>query len=322
MYYAMLSCDYKKGNQDGNDIMTGMMRTITMALPIIAGMCWGCCGVFVRVLDKAGFNNITITFSRVFIVVVLLDITLLVYDRNLFRIELRQIPLVALIGICGQLLFNICYNTAVLELSLSLATILLCTAPVFVIIFSAILFKEKITPVRVICMLAVLLGCVLLSGVIESGGLMWSVLGLAMGVGTSICNAVSTMATNEASDIRKIHPLTVQFYAALFALIPMLPFADYSAVGGFIAESPATHIPYLIVYALVAALLPNLLFNIAFKFMDSSIVSILASGAEPTSALFFGLLVYREVPTVFGFVGTVLVIVAIIILSKAVSAGK
>ena len=147
--------------------MTRMMRTITMALPIVSGICWGCCGVFVRVLDKAEFNNITITFSRVFIVVILLDITLLVYDRNLFRIELRQLPLVALIGICGQLLFNI-----------------------------------------------------------------------------------------------------------------------------------------------------------AFKFMDSSIVSILASGAEPTSALFFGLLVYREVPTVFGFVGTVLVIVAIIILTKAVSAGK
>ena len=302
--------------------MTGMMRKIAWILPIIAGVCWGCCGVFVRVLDEAGFDNITITFSRVIIVVVLLGGAILVIDRSLFRIARRQLPLVALIGISGQFLFNLCYNTAILKLSLSLATILLCTAPVFVIIFGAVLFHEKITPVRVICMAAVLAGCVLLSGVVESGGLLWSVLGLAMGVGTAICNAVSTMATNEASDIRKIHPLTVQFYAAVFALIPMLPFADYGVVGSFIAASPAAHIPYLIVYALVAALLPNLLFNIAFKFLDSSIVSILASGAEPTSALLFGLLVYREVPTAFGLIGMVLVVGAIIILTRAVSSEK
>ena len=299
-----------------------MMRKIAWILPIIAGVCWGCCGVFVRVLDEAGFDNITITFSRVIIVVVLLGGAILVIDRSLFRIARRQLPLVALIGISGQFLFNLCYNTAILKLSLSLATILLCTAPVFVIIFGAVLFHEKITPVRVICMAAVLAGCVLLSGVVESGGLLWSVLGLAMGVGTAICNAVSTMATNEASDIRKIHPLTVQFYAAVFALIPMLPFADYGVVGSFIAASPAAHIPYLIVYALVAALLPNLLFNIAFKFLDSSIVSILASGAEPTSALLFGLLVYREVPTAFGLIGMVLVVGAIIILTRAVSSEK
>jgi len=300
--------------------MTGIMRTIAYSLPIIAGICWGCCGVFVRVLDQTGFNNITITFSRVIIVVILLGLALLIYDKKLFHVELRQLPLIALIGISGQFLFNICYNTAILKLSLSLATILLCTAPVFVIIFGAILFKEKITPVRVICMLAVLAGCVLLSGVIESGGLMWSILGLAMGVGTAICNAASTMAMNEASDIRGIHPLTVQFYAALFALIPMLPFTDYAVVGSFIAANPLSHIPYLIVYALIAALLPNLLFNIAFKFMDSSIVSILASGAEPTSALIFGLLVYREIPTVFGLIGTALVIAAIIVLTKSASA--
>lgn len=298
------------------------MKAFVYTLPLISGVCWGCCGVFVRVLDEAGFDNITITFSRVIIVVLLLGIGILVYDRNLFRIDRRQLPLLALIGIMGQFLFNICYNTAILKLSLSLATILLCTAPVFVIIFGAIIFNEKITPVRVICMVAVLAGCVLLSGIVESGGLIWSVLGLAAGAATAICNAIATMATNEASDVRRLHPLTVQFYAAAFALIPMLPFADYSTVGGFIGDSPISHIPYLMVYALIAALLPNLLFNIAFKFMDSSIVSILASGAEPTSALIFGLLIYQEVPTVFGLIGMVLVVGAIIILTKAVSSGK
>ena len=299
--------------------MTEKMKSIVYTLPLIAGACWGCCGVFVRALDDAGFDNITIIFSRVFIVVILLGLTNLVRDRSLFYLELRHIPLVVLIGMSGQFFFNICYNIAVLKLSLSLATILLCTAPVYVIVFGAVLFKEKITPLRVICMAAVLAGCVLLSGVVESGGIKWSLLGLAMGVGTAICNAVATIATNEASYVRKLHPLTVQFYAALFALIPMLPFTDYSAVGGFISQNPLTQIPFLIAYALIASLTPNLLFNISFKFIDSGIVSILASGAEPTSALIFGMLMYSEIPSVPGIIGTILVIGAIIVLTRSSS---
>ena len=293
------------------------MRILILSLPIIAGVCWGSSGVFVRALDDAGFNNITITFSRVFIAVILLGLAILVYDRRLFRIRLSQLPLMALIGLSGQFFFNICYNIAILKLSLSLATILLCTAPVFVIILGSILFKEKITAVRVICMLLVLAGCILLSGVVESGALLWSIFGLAMGVATSILNAIATVATNEASDIRKIHPLTIQFYATAFALVPMLPFADYSAIGGFIASGPILNIPYLIFYALVAALLPNLLFAIAFKYMDSSIVSILASGAEPASALILGLLLFSEIPTIFGHAGMVLVVVAIAVLTRS-----
>ncbi len=299
--------------------MTEKMKSVVYTLPLIAGACWGCCGVFVRALDDAGFDNITIIFSRVFIVVILLGLTNLIRDRSLFYLELRHIPLVVLIGMSGQFFFNICYNIAVLKLSLSLATILLCTAPVYVIVFGAVLFKEKITPLRVICMAAVLAGCVLLSGVVESGGIKWSLFGLAMGVGTAICNAVATIATNEASYVRKLHPLTVQFYAALFALIPMLPFTDYSAVGGFISQNPMTQIPYLMAYALIASLTPNLLFNISFKFIDSGIVSILASGAEPTSALIFGMLMYSEIPSVPGIIGTILVIGAIIVLTRSSS---
>ena len=302
--------------------MTSTTKKFALLLPLLAGTCWGCCGVFVRVLDEAGFNNITITFSRVIIVVILLGLFTLIRDKSLFRLELRQLPIIILVGLSGQFFFNLCYNISILELSLSLATILLCTAPVFVIFFSSILFKEKITPTRVICMFGVLAGCILLSGVIESGGLMWSVLGLAMGVATSICNAVVTMLTNEAADIRKIPVLTIQFYAALFALIPMLPFVDYSTLGSFVASSPAFNIPYLVAYALIAALIPNIVFNIAFKFNDASIVSILASGAEPTSALILGLLMFKEVPTVFGIIGMILVIGAIIVLSKSDASNK
>ena len=75
------------------------MKRFAYILPIIAGTCWGCTGIFVRTLDEAGFDNLTITVSRVAVVVVLLAVGIWVYDRSLFRVRKRDLPLLAVIGI-------------------------------------------------------------------------------------------------------------------------------------------------------------------------------------------------------------------------------
>ena len=35
-----------------------------LVLPVISGVCWGTSGIFVRYLRDAGFDNITIIFSK------------------------------------------------------------------------------------------------------------------------------------------------------------------------------------------------------------------------------------------------------------------
>lgn len=293
------------------------MKRFAYLLPLIAGTGWGCTGLFVRTLDDAGFDNITITVSRVVVMLLLIVLGMLVYDRSLFRVKKRDLPLLAVIGINGLVLMNICYNISITTLSMSLASILLCTAPVFVIIIGRILFGEKITVLRVACMLGALLGCVLLSGIVESGELKWSVLGLAMGVASSFTNAAYVITLKEATDVRKIHPLTIQLYCTVIGLAVMLPFADYGVMVDFVAERPLFASLFLLAHALVASLLPNLLYAIAFIYIDSSVGSILASGAEPTAAMLCGLIVYHEVPTIFGIIGMVIVIVSMIVLSKS-----
>ncbi|MGX8774814.1 MAG: DMT family transporter [Bacillota bacterium] len=292
------------------------MRRFAYLLPLIAGTCWGCTGIFVRTLDKAGFDNITITFSRVIVMVAIMLVATWVYNKDLYRIRKRDLWLLAVIGVNGFVLMNICYNISITTLSMSLASILLCTAPVFVIIFGRILFGEKITALRVTCMVGALIGCVLLSGVVESGGLKWSVLGLAMGVASSMTNAAYAIALKEATDVRKIHPLTIQLYTAIIGLIILAPFTDHAAIVNFVADAPVSGSLFLLAHALVASLMPNLLFAIAFIYVDSSVASILASGAEPTAAMLVGLMVYSEIPTVFGIIGMIIVIVSMIVLSR------
>ena len=292
------------------------MTRFAYLLPLISGACWGSAGVFVRTLDEAGFDNITITFSRVAVMALILVIGTLLYDKSLFRVNKRDLGLLAIIGVDGYVLMNICYNISITTLSMSLASILLCTAPVFVIIFGRILFGEKITVVRLACMVGALMGCVLLSGVVESGALKWSVLGLSMGVASSMSNALFAIVLKEVTDVRKVHPLTIQVYTAIIGLIVMAPFTDYGIMVDFVADRPEWSSLFLLAHAVVVSLMPNLLFTVAFVFVDSGVASILASGAEPTAALILGLLVYREVPTVLGGIGMAIVVVSMIVLSR------
>ena len=292
------------------------MTRFAYLLPLISGACWGSAGVFVRTLDEAGFDNITITFSRVAVMALILVIGTLLYDKSLFRVNKRDLGLLAIIGVDGYVLMNICYNISITTLSMSLASILLCTAPVFVIIFGRILFGEKITVVRLACMVGALMGCVLLSGVVESGALKWSVLGLSMGVASSMSNALFAIVLKEVTDVRKVHPLTIQVYTAIIGLVVMAPFTDYGIMVDFVAERQLWSSLFLLAHAVVVSLMPNLLFTIAFVFVDSGVASILASGAEPTAALILGLLVYREVPTVLGVIGMAIVVVSMIVLSR------
>ena len=293
------------------------MKKIITIFPVLAGICWGSAGIFVRDLLSAGLSNFTIIFGRLLMTVIMVGLWMLIKDKSLFRINKKDIPLLAFTGMIGFSLMNVFYNYSIQELSLSLAAVLLCTAPVYVIIFGAIFFKEKITPLKVICMLAVVFGCLLLSGVVDSGKLQWSVFGLAMGVFCSLSNAVCTLGSNEASGVRGIHPVTLLFYNSLFAIIPMAFLADYSQLAAFIGDAPAYGIGIFALNGLITSLLPNLFFNYSFIHMESGVVSILASGAEPTAALVFGILVFSEIPTLAGFLGMVIVIVSIIILTAA-----
>jgi drug/metabolite transporter (DMT)-like permease len=292
------------------------MRKFALLLPIIAGSCWGSAALFIRALYDAGFDNVTITFSRQMVTSTILAIYIFIFNKKLFKISKRDIPAIALIAIVGYFGLNLCFNYSANMLSMSLASVLLCTAPVFVIIFSKILFGENITKTKALCMVAALVGCALLSGVFEDGGLKWSLFGIAMGVGSSICNAGYTMATNQAVDVRGCHPTTVLFYASSIAMILMIPMTDFGDIGGYLMEAPVNHGLFYIAHASVTSLVPNLVFALAFRYVDSGSVSILSSGAEPTAAMIFGFVFYNEVPTLIGITGMIITITSMVMLTR------
>jgi len=57
---------------------------------IVAGCMWGSVGLFIRYLDGKGLGNFTIVESRMFLSAVILLLVLLIFNRKLLKIKLKD----------------------------------------------------------------------------------------------------------------------------------------------------------------------------------------------------------------------------------------
>ena len=293
------------------------MKKIAILFPLIAGSCWGAGGIFVRTLKTAGFGNISIMCSRSLVSFCLLLIVLLLYDRSLLRIHLRALPFFLSAAVNGYLLMNVCYNTSVGILTLTLASVLLCLCPIFVLLLGAVFFHEKITPVKVSCMLAAVVGCALISGVFDSHSeLVWSSVGILTGLGSAFFNAIYTINSKQLTE-RNYHALTINIYVFAITTLILTPFADWNAIGAFVSAAQLKGSAFYFAQALVTSILPNFFYAFSIKYIDSGNAAILSCGAEPTAAMLLGILLYTEIPAPSGLLGLALTISALIVLTKA-----
>ena len=293
-----------------------MRNKLYLLLPVISGTCWGTQGVFVRILANAGFNNVTIITSRIIVSMMVVLAVILITDRSKLRVNVRDLPLLCSIGVFGVLLLAFAYNIAVIRTSLSLAAVLLCLAPIFVLISSAIFFGEKLTRLKVFCMLAAVFGCILLSGLLDDGGnLRWDTIGFFFGLGSAVANAAYTTVSKMATK-KKYSAVTIYFYSFIFVILVLAPFADWHMIIGYLAASPLKASGIYLTHSVWTSLLPALLYSIAVQKAEAGKVAIISSGAEPVSSMVAGLLIYSEIPSLLGILGMVITTVSLIVLIR------
>lgn len=281
-----------------------------LILPVIAGILWGTAGIFVRTLSAYGMDPQTMLFTRVAAATVLMALGLLIYDRQLLKMKIRDIGIMMGCGITGTLGLNLCYVRAIEDLSLSLAAVLLSLCPVFVIFMAAVLFKEKLTKSKIFCTALALAGCLMVSGILEADGLHWTWIGIFLGLGSAVFYAMYSIISKITMG-RGYSVFTIIFYSVFFVTIMLLPFVDWGITIGYVSEKTAVHILFLIAYAMCTSILPYMIFTFALKHAEAGKVSILASGGEPVAASIMGMMVFTEMPTVLSTMGLVVTIIAL-----------
>ena len=288
------------------------MKKLAPVFVLSAGTLWGIMGIFVRKLGTYGFSPLQIACLRILFGAALFLAITGIFRRELLKIRFRDVGLFLGMGLISLLLFTVCYFTTINLASLSAAAILLYTSPIWVMLMSAVCFREKITGRKLLCAAMAFGGCVLVSGIGSAASLspMVIVTGLLSAVGYGLYSIFGTFA------LRKYQPLTVTTYAFLFGAAGALLLCNPAQIARVICESgqPGRLVLLITVTAFVTAVLPYLLYTVGLSRMRASAAAIMAS-IEPVVATTAGALVFGEALTVPAFEGIALVLGAIVVLN-------
>lgn len=292
------------------DALRAGMPKVAPVLVIIAGICWGLIGLFSNSLAAVGINAIQITFIRNVLSAFLLGIVLLLTNRTLLKIRLKDIWMFLGTGIVSIAFFNVCYFACIQECNLSIAAILLYTAPCFVVILSALLFKERLNVTKITALVLAFVGCLFVVGLV-GGEIRLSGVGILLGLGSGIGYALYSIFARVA--LRRYTPWTVMFYTFLFAAVSLIGFANPSALIEQGMNSSMTLFA-MVALACISTLLPFACYTVGLTYMETGKASIMAF-VEPLVATLVGVLVFHDVLTPLHLVGMILIVIAVGLLS-------
>lgn len=252
---------------------------------IISCTIFGSSGIFLSHIS--GMQTSSILFYRIlFGFVILLSYLLLKKKYDAFHATKKRRYLL-LIGI-----FNVVttysYYSSIKYSGLSIAVLLLYTAPIYVTLLSPFILKEKMTRKGIISLIVSMVGISMV--VMPSTGSFGQNSHLFMGItfgllsGLSYCGTIMTVnhLKNEYSGIAQL------FWSTFISLIILIPFA------GKVPQAVLLpNLPVLILFGLMTTAFASLLYLNSASKISAQTVSVLAL-LEPVSGIIFGFFFLHE----------------------------
>ena len=288
---------------------TKRQKHLAMAAIMTAATLWGSMGIFSRGIAAMDISVTSVAIIRNLGACILMGLFFLLTDRSIFRVKLRHLPIFFGTGVGSVLMMTLFYFRSQQVSSLAVAAILLYTAPTFVVIMSALFFKDKITKQKLVALVIAFLGCSFVTG-IWSGGLEVTPLGIGLGLASGFSYSLYTIIGRFG--LQHYQPFTVTFYSLVFAGVGSLFLWDSQEMA-VIAASPKG-ILLSLGLMLFATVLPYLLYTKGLSGLgDSSKASILAS-VEPVVASIVGILAFGEPMTMGVILGLACILTSVYIL--------
>ncbi|MBP3299924.1 MAG: EamA family transporter [Clostridia bacterium] len=288
-------------------------KNLCLLAVLASGVLWGTIGVFNRYYGALGIESYNLVTLRLSMGTALLFLYLAIRDPQALKLKLKDLWIFAGAGILSIIMFQTCYMISIQHSEISIAAVLLYTSPLFVTIFSAIFFRDKITAKKIIGGTVTVVGCALASGIIGSNGIPTIALitGMLAGVGYASYSIWARAALN-----RGYKSITMTAYSFLFALVPLLFFADYGTIVTGMKSDGWMAIVMWILLALATEALPYLLYTESLTGMDMSKAAITVA-IEPIVAGLIGICFYDEWKTMDWIkgLGMVLVIGSIVVMN-------
>ncbi len=273
---------------------------------LLAMFIFGTIGVFRRYLPlPSGF----VAMARGAIGMVFLLAVMLLGRKRLDRAAIRaSLPRLCIGGAClgiNWILLFEAYNYT----SVATATLCYYLAPMFIILLSPLLLKERITARKLGCVAVALIGMVCVSGVAEAGfGGLAELRGVLLGLAAAVFYACVVLLNKTTPGVPANDRTIVQLGVSSLVLLPYVLLTENVAAIRFTLASAGI----LAVVGVVHTGVAYALYFASLRSLKAQTAAIL-SYIDPVVAILLSALLLREKMSLLGGVGAVLVLGSAII---------
>jgi drug/metabolite transporter (DMT)-like permease len=273
-----------------------------------AAALWAISGVFGKILMRAAVSPSQLVFYRSALGSALLGAILLPRSKTLFKVSLRDLPLLIALGVLGLALTQFFYYAAIRSMSVGLAILLEYLAPLWIILFERLWRKKPIARAKILALILALSGCFLVSLPAGSGAQL-SPKGLFFGMAAGVCFAGYGLMSQKA--LESYPETTVLFYSLFFTALFWGVFA--SGIKASLLAIGHLQLGMILYVTVLGTLLPFFLFIFALKRLEASQVGIVST-LEPVLAAVIAWFHLGERLTLMQMIGGFLVLSAIVLL--------
>ena len=279
-----------------------MMKLSPRARLILSMVIFGTIGLFRRAIP---YPSSVVALVRAVIGLVFLLLVRALRRQPLDLAAIRRnggklLILGAMLGANWIFLFE-AYN----HTSVAAATMCYYMAPVFILLLSAPLFGERLTPRKALCAAVAVFGMVLVSDVFSSG--LHGARGLVFGLIAAMLYAAVVLVNRTLSDISAEDRTVMQFAAASLVMLPYVLATENVAA---LKPTPGA-LALLLIVGVVHTGLAYVLYFGSIAEVPAQTAALL-SYIDPVAAVLLSLTVQREPMSPAALVGAVLVLGAMI----------
>ena len=267
---------------------------------IFAMVTFGTIGIFVRNIE---LPSTIIALARGIIGTLFLLLVVFAKDKGLdYEAIKRNLTVLAASGACigfnWILLFEAYRYTTV-----ATATLAYYMAPIFVIMASPFVLKERLTAIKGVCVAMALTGMVLVSGVVQSGMDGVDFTGILCGVGAASLYATVILLNKFIKNISAYDMTIMQLGLAALVLLPYTMVTE-----NFGALSPDTN--SLLLLAVVGVIHTGFTYAMYFSSIQSLKAQTVAifSYIDPIVAIILSAVLLNESMDIYSMIGAVLVL--------------
>ncbi|MDP3447294.1 MAG: DMT family transporter [Eubacteriales bacterium] len=253
------------------------------------------------------YPPITLAVAR-FVVATLILGLLTLLPGNRVRLERRDIFTLAVCGLTGIMLYAILQNIAMQWTSASSATLIIASYPIITLLLESLIYKIKLSAVKIVAILIAIVGVVILSYVKAESRLEGELLGILLLVAAGVVWAVYNFMTKKV--INRYPPITLLFYSTLFGTILMLPLALLER--GQWQQPTLMSFSMMMFLGVFCSVIAFLLYNRGLKTMSASTVTSMLN-LMPIFGVFFSYILLGEQVSTRKFIGGAIVILGVML---------